>query len=106
MNCPTCDTPCPLTFATDNIEPTAENSAAWAHTGQCYLVCQGDGFVHFRAVYSDARGKLELHRLALLDGTPLAEAWRASRAEVRGIGRTAEKTEGERTERVAPDWLG
>jgi hypothetical protein len=93
-----------MTFVTDNIEPTAENSAAWAHTGRCYLVCRGDGFTHFRAVYSDDKGVLTLHRLALLDGTPLADAWLSARAEVQGI-RQAEKVVGKRAKRVAPDWL-
>ena len=93
-----------MTFVTDNIEPTAENSAAWAHTGRCYLVCKGDGFTHFRAVYSDAKGILELHRLALIDGSPLAEAWLSARAEVAKIGQ-AEKAVGKLVKRVAPDWL-
>jgi hypothetical protein len=75
-----------MTFVTDNIEPTAENSAAWAHTGRCYLVCKGDSFTHFRSVYSDDKGVLTLHRLALLDGTPLAARWLSARAEVAKIG--------------------
>jgi hypothetical protein len=87
MNCPSCSTSCPYTFITDDIAPTAENGAAWAHTGRCYLVCQGDGFTHFRAVYSDAKGQLTIHRLALLTGSALAERHEAARKEVAKIGR-------------------
>jgi hypothetical protein len=87
MNCPSCSTPCRYTFITDDIAPTPENGAAWAHTGRCYLVCQGDGFTHFRAAYSDAKGQLIIHRLALLAGSELAERHEAARREVAKIGR-------------------
>ena len=87
MNCPACSTPCRMTFVTDDISPTPENGVAWAHTGKCYLVCRGDDFTHFKAVYSDDKGQLVLHRLALLSGSELAEAHETARKEVAKIGR-------------------
>ena len=77
-----------MTFVTDDITPTPENGENWAHNALRYVVCKGDGFVHFKAVYNALKRGQEItvHRLALLDGSPLAEAHLQARAEVAKIG--------------------
>jgi hypothetical protein len=106
MICPSCGVECGYTMIVEdgykltkdgkrvhNLTPTPD----WAGEATArYLVCRGDTFTHWRAVYEDNHNRpLVVHRMTLLAG-----AYDKTSVEFKPV-RKANRA----TRRQAPDWL-